>query len=106
MNFDSNPFITSLLTNEDIQRNRVRQLVEDACLKARFITRRDIETKSARYVEMQNLVEDHFVCSELLKQIMPSHGHSEDDSNELFKTIIQDIVERIMSSRAVLPRRC
>lgn len=105
MIFESNPFTTSLLNNEDIKRERVWQLVEDACLKARFLTRRDIETKSALFVEIKNVVEDHFVCSELLKQLIPDHGRPEDDLNELFKTIVQDIVERIMSSRAALPCR-
>lgn len=106
MNSDSNHFITSLLNNEDIKQNRVRKLVEDSCLKARFITHRDIKTKSARFVELLNIIEDHYVCAELLKQITPNQDPPEDDTNELFKTIIQDIVSRVISSRAVLPRRC
>ncbi|MEZ8321838.1 hypothetical protein AB6C72_25930, partial [Vibrio splendidus] len=98
------PLAKALLSNKEIKRALMLKQVEDICLSEGLIIQRDIDTKSKYWRWVADIVDNHLVCSALLKHIMCKHTDQYDQS-ELFNSIIRDIVERVMSQQSPFPKR-
>jgi hypothetical protein len=100
----SNPFTKALLKNDEIKRDVIRKQVHLDCLEANLITQMDINTNSEQQIWVDDIIDDHLVCSSLLKQL--KRNDSEPNKKcELFESIVHDIVENLMSHRKTFPRR-
>ncbi|XNS73271.1 hypothetical protein AB6C63_007915 [Vibrio cyclitrophicus] len=98
------PLAKALLSNKDIKRALMLKQVEDICLSEGLIIQRDIDTKSKHWRWVADIVDDHLIGFGLLRKLMFKHAETFDQC-ELFKSIVRDIVERIMSQQQSLPRR-
>ncbi|ELR8704531.1 hypothetical protein V4T45_004159 [Vibrio vulnificus] len=98
------PFERALLRDKEIKRALILKQVEDICTEAGLITLLDISTNSKQYQWVVNIIDDHLTGSGLLKSLMFKHAEPNDHC-ELFKSIVHDIVERLMSHQQPFPRR-
>lgn len=104
MQTSTTPLEKTLLNNKQIKRALMLKQVEDICVSEELLTPLDIVTKSKYWRWVADIVDNHLVCSALLKHIMFKHADQYDQS-ELFKSIIRDIVERVMSQQSPFPKR-
>ncbi len=100
----SNPFTKALLKNDEIKRDVIRKQVHLDCLEAKLITQMDIKIDSEQQIWVDEIIDDHLVCSSLLTQLKRKHSET-NKKCELLESIVHDIVESLMSHRRPFPRR-
>jgi len=100
----SNPFTKALLNNNEIKRDAIRKKVHSACVRHGLITQVDIDTNSEQAAWVDDIITKHLICDGLLKQLIFKHAEA-NDTCELLKTIVRDIVKRLLDNPLPFPKR-
>ncbi|WP_439148129.1 hypothetical protein [Vibrio sp.] len=104
MNSYSNPFSRALLKNDEIKRDVIRKQVHSACIRHGLITQIDIDTNSEQAAWVDDIIIKHLICDGLLKQLIFKNAEA-NDTCELLKTIVRDIVKRLLDNSLPFPKR-
>jgi len=100
----SNHFTKALLNNNEIKRDAIRKKVHSACVRHGLITQVDIDTNSEQAAWVEEIITKHLICDGLLKQLIFKHAEA-NDTCELLKTIVRDIVKRLLDNPMPFPKR-
>lgn len=100
----SNPFTKALLKNDEIKRDVIRKQVHFACIRNGLITQLDIDKNTEQAAWVDDIIIKHVICDGLLNQLGYKHAETS-DTCELLKTIVRDIVERLLGHPLPFPKR-
>ncbi|KHA61542.1 hypothetical protein NL53_05990 [Vibrio variabilis] len=97
-------FDKALLGDREIKHTLILNQIEKICLKTGLISQLDVFTKSKRHKWLVDVIESHIVSAELLQEVIFKHEDS-DNHEELYRSVVRDIAERLLSHQKPFPRQ-
>ncbi|AYO16838.1 hypothetical protein D0812_20805 [Vibrio owensii] len=97
-------FDEALLEVKEIKHTLILNQIENLCVKQGLISQLDIFTKSEQHKWLVDVIENHIISAGLLQEAMIEH-ESSDSHEELYRSIVCDIAERLLSHQKPFPRQ-
>lgn len=97
-------FNEALLGDREIKHTLILNKIEKLCVKTGLISQLDVFTKSKRHKWLVDVIDSHIISAELLQEVMFKHEDS-DNHEELYRSVVRDIAERLLSHQKPFPRQ-